>query len=630
MSIFVSYDSKDISHVNSLSNINKQNSILKRRKLWIAFEKKSGVKNIPPGEEYIKEIQSNIKDSKGAVLFISKNFLENDFINTYELPLIIDKWKTEKNYKILPIFVDNVSIPKESLISKIQFINSPSTSLSSLKGSQYTLVLEEALENAPKSNFFIKNLTSQLSSKYKSLKLPTDTEGRLQLPNIRFVLFLIITVLLVVMYYFFYFPAFYSAQQEVTSNIPATTIAPTTTTVIKSNVGIEAGIGFQSNLIGNGTVSYLDFNDEFIFLTTKESCTGNAEGVFYVPDIECDKFLYKLNKSFEVLQKINLVEKIDCTNNASELGVYVLDQSILINCLSNNSFKLSNLKFSGEIIWERYFSPIRRSGDGISINQIDSVDYFNNNIYVVINSSDSFTDDYFGEQDSFIFKLNNSGETIWVKSFSTIYDEMISNIYINESGIFTCKQFSRSQNKQPQITKIDFDGNVLWNFDFEYEWRQFNCAGFYMFDSAYYVRLFSNFEKALFLKFDTDGTILDELNYANYNDTSDEINRGGVHYIYKDYLIVFGTADSSNQPIGEDLGGDDLYYLIYSGFGQKELILEKASQFGTNYNENAWGVASTSDGELYLIGRTDGDLFREKNDSDYDFFVQNFTVVENP
>jgi hypothetical protein len=58
--------------------------------------------------------------------------------------------------------------------------------------------------------------------------------------------------------------------------------------------------------------------------------------------------------------------------------------------------------------------------------------------------------------------------------------------------------------------------------------------------------------------------------------------------------------------------------------------LEKSSQFVTNYNENAWGVASTSDGELYLIGETDGNLFREKNDSDYDFFVQNFTVVENP
>ena len=43
MSIFVSYDSIDISHVNSLSNINKQNSTLKRKKLWIAFEKKSGV-----------------------------------------------------------------------------------------------------------------------------------------------------------------------------------------------------------------------------------------------------------------------------------------------------------------------------------------------------------------------------------------------------------------------------------------------------------------------------------------------------------------------------------------------------------------------------------------------------------
>ena len=149
---FVSYDSRDISHVNSLSNINKQSVFFRKKSLWIAFEKKGLNKNIQPGEDYIRQIQQKILQSKGAVLFISNNFIDNSFINKYEIPLIIQKRNSDKNYKIIPLFVEKIPNEMPEFINNIQFVNSPNTSLQYLRGSQYTIVLEETLRECV-SNF---------------------------------------------------------------------------------------------------------------------------------------------------------------------------------------------------------------------------------------------------------------------------------------------------------------------------------------------------------------------------------------------------------------------------------------------------------------------------------------------
>ena len=129
MSYFVSYDSRDISHVNSLSNINKQSKFFRKKSLWIAFEKKGLNKNIQPGEDYVRQIQQKILQSKGAVLFVSKNFIDNSFINKYEIPLIIEKLNSDKNYKIIPVFVEKIDNEMPGFLKNIQFVNSPNTSL---------------------------------------------------------------------------------------------------------------------------------------------------------------------------------------------------------------------------------------------------------------------------------------------------------------------------------------------------------------------------------------------------------------------------------------------------------------------------------------------------------------------
>ena len=114
--------------------------------------KKGLNKNIQPGEDYIRQIQQKILQSKGAVLFVSNNFIVNSFINKYEIPLIIQKLNSDKNYKIIPVFVEKIDNEMPELLKNIQFVNSPNTSLQYLKGSQYTIVLEETLREC-ENNF---------------------------------------------------------------------------------------------------------------------------------------------------------------------------------------------------------------------------------------------------------------------------------------------------------------------------------------------------------------------------------------------------------------------------------------------------------------------------------------------
>ena len=92
-SIFISYSSKDNRDVNSIRAI-ANNNLSKNIDLWIASEKKSDdTPRIPTGAEWAEEIEQGVKNSEGAILLVSKNFLEADIIRDFELPLIIEKKK---------------------------------------------------------------------------------------------------------------------------------------------------------------------------------------------------------------------------------------------------------------------------------------------------------------------------------------------------------------------------------------------------------------------------------------------------------------------------------------------------------------------------------------------------------
>lgn len=158
MSSFISYSSKDIVHVNSLSNLNKGNKKRKQKNLWISFEKNRGKKNIESGDLFREKILKAIKQSSSAVLFISNDFLNSDFILNVELPAIIEKLNTTKGYRIIPVLVDkNIDITEYDVLKNFHFVNSPSTSLNDLSGGAYRLKIQEILEDIPKYiNYFKK------------------------------------------------------------------------------------------------------------------------------------------------------------------------------------------------------------------------------------------------------------------------------------------------------------------------------------------------------------------------------------------------------------------------------------------------------------------------------------------
>jgi hypothetical protein len=145
-SIFVSYSAKDIAHVNSIIS-SANNFLSKNTDLWIATEKKDKISRLRPGENWRDEIKRNIEKSKGAVLLISENFLEAEIVKDFELPLIIKKSKSDPDYKIYPVLVQQCKYEENQFLKSIQLTNSPKTSLTSLTGKRYQLEIENLINN---------------------------------------------------------------------------------------------------------------------------------------------------------------------------------------------------------------------------------------------------------------------------------------------------------------------------------------------------------------------------------------------------------------------------------------------------------------------------------------------------
>lgn len=144
-SIFISYSSKDIKDVNSVIAIANKN-LSENIDLWIASERKNdNTPRIPTGEKWPEEIEKGIEGSSGAVLLVSKNFLEADIVRKFELPLIIEKARNNPDYKIYPILLDDCKFDEIEFIKERNFTNSPSTNLKALHGRRYNLEVEKLI-----------------------------------------------------------------------------------------------------------------------------------------------------------------------------------------------------------------------------------------------------------------------------------------------------------------------------------------------------------------------------------------------------------------------------------------------------------------------------------------------------
>ncbi|MEL0199598.1 MAG: TIR domain-containing protein, partial [Gammaproteobacteria bacterium] len=119
-SFFVCYAREDYEYVASFqvelqNQINEQSKNLRELlKIELKIDQTPGTINL--GEKYKDKIENIIENSTGAILFLSKNFSNSQFINEIEIPKILEKKKIDSDYLILPIFIDAAkNINKEIL-----------------------------------------------------------------------------------------------------------------------------------------------------------------------------------------------------------------------------------------------------------------------------------------------------------------------------------------------------------------------------------------------------------------------------------------------------------------------------------------------------------------------------------
>lgn len=122
--VFVSYSHKDAKYLSGLS---PHLEYLKKNQLveyWVDSK-------IKPGEKWQDGMKSALATTKVAILLISIDFLNSQFIADNELPPLLAAAESE-GLKILPVILRPCILPKN--LSQFQTINSPMRPLSRMKG----------------------------------------------------------------------------------------------------------------------------------------------------------------------------------------------------------------------------------------------------------------------------------------------------------------------------------------------------------------------------------------------------------------------------------------------------------------------------------------------------------------
>ena len=116
INIFISCSSKDSDFCQKLKDGLKSFSSASKNLEWNIW---SDV-DLKVGEDYERRIIKNIDNSSAAILFISQNFFNSDFIKNTEFPKILEKARNE-NYTIFPILIKKCDYTQWDEIEKLHF-----------------------------------------------------------------------------------------------------------------------------------------------------------------------------------------------------------------------------------------------------------------------------------------------------------------------------------------------------------------------------------------------------------------------------------------------------------------------------------------------------------------------------
>jgi internalin A len=135
--VFISYSHKDAEWLDRLLTMLKPLTRSGQLAVWADTQIKAGT-------QWKEEIEKALSSVRVAVLLVSANFLDSDFINKHELPPLLEEAKRD-GVKILWVAV-SPCLYGETEIADYQAINEPTKPLDSLRGTKLNQALVDICE----------------------------------------------------------------------------------------------------------------------------------------------------------------------------------------------------------------------------------------------------------------------------------------------------------------------------------------------------------------------------------------------------------------------------------------------------------------------------------------------------
>jgi|GEM_PF-2151940 len=95
---------------------------------------------IEPGESWAKKIEQKIETASVAILLISDNFFQSEYIMQTELPHIKDSYERHKLGKILPVWIAG-ALPEHHWLAHLQFLTAQKGPLENADNSEFERVM---------------------------------------------------------------------------------------------------------------------------------------------------------------------------------------------------------------------------------------------------------------------------------------------------------------------------------------------------------------------------------------------------------------------------------------------------------------------------------------------------------
>jgi len=137
--VFISYSHKD---KEWLTKLKSQLNHLERKYEFSIWDDSK----IEAGSNWRTEIKIALESARVAILLISAHFLSSDFIRNEELPPLLKAAKDD-GATILMIIVSPCMVNDVESLSKFQYVNAPTASLSGLDKHQADQIFVKATEN---------------------------------------------------------------------------------------------------------------------------------------------------------------------------------------------------------------------------------------------------------------------------------------------------------------------------------------------------------------------------------------------------------------------------------------------------------------------------------------------------